>query len=308
MSAATPNTPETILPSDYPQRTSELMKRTAGALKELALRHSIPVPDAKTKTDLVAEFAKSDEYMRAYGWPMLTPAAPVASTGNIDPNGDVIGATPTDPYDCDDDGFPADSTNVAKLEQDHLDALTWWLITNVDTGHPTDTMPEFATRDEQITFVTHFGYQPDEDDTPAKDPEPAPIEPDPEDNTKPAHIPTAAPEPRTLTSEQLTAEAADNQRTDAEHHAAEFGVEDDGQLTLVPGGDAPVKSILNIGSLRHDLGVRTEFKDGDRVRITFEVDIDKIAFIPEKSGGEGKRRVRTHAGVIDKTSVEVAVA
>lgn len=294
----------TPLPADIDERTAALKPRTPAALKALALKAGVPIESGWKKPELVAHLAANDDAMRAFGWAALA-AKPEAGTGNIDEHGDVIGSTPADPYDCDEDGFPADKTSIAKLDDEHLDALVFWIERNL-TG--IGTLPADAPRDTKIAFIVEHGYEDDETEGEA---------------AAPVHIPTAAPAPTTITEAELhaattatTAPTPDacacNGRGGYETDTGwepcthcDGAVESTGQLTLMPGGDAPAKSILNIGALRHDLGTKHEFKDGDRVRVTFELVVDKIAFVPEKSGGEAKRRVRTHAGAIDPATVTV---
>lgn len=337
MSAAAPTNTTTPLPIDLEQRQAALMKLTVSALKATFLKAGV-TPPSGGKPVLVSEGAKNDLVMAAQGWAIEPTAAEVdASTGDVDTNGDIVGATPEHAPMCDDDGFPVESADVTKLDDDHLDQLGGWLYAHPDFPNPpsysqTSTAVIWqVTRERKIAFIVeHGGYE-----------EPTAVATDATNDAAvtteqlvdaghqvvaeaAVHIPTAAPEPTTVTTDELAKINADKEGADAPEACACNGrggfetdggwekctncdgaVEEGGQLTLVPGGEAPAKSILNIAALRHDLGTKTEFKDGDRVRVTFEIEVDKISFLPEKSGGDSKRRMRTHAGAIDLETVEI---
>ncbi len=295
MSAAAP-TSTTELPDEQAvDRENTLMALTAVKLRELALKHGIVVGASFTKKDLVVTLARSEAVAAE-----LAPA-PTASTGDVDANGDIIGAAPpAPPFDrdavtvnIDNMGFPLDGDDVAKLTTEHLEYLRWSLIHE-------DAAPDPGELDAQqlVAWITRTGYQVPGQTTIDDAAEPGDDVP---------HIPTASPAPRT---EKVctTCSGTGGWQTDTEWESCgECCSEPDGQLTLVPGGDAPAKSILNVAALRYDLS-RLEFKDGDTVSVSFDVTIDKIAFIPEKSGKATKRRVRTHAGAIDPESVVVTLA
>lgn len=331
----TPREPDVTL-EELDARRAFLKPLAASALKETLLKSGVQLPEGitPTKPNLIIELARHDAAMRVAGYPGVADAPPAAE---VTPGAVALTAD----VECDEEGYPLERDDVARLDDDHLDTLIAHQVVTFLQPNP----QPFPGRDEKVAWLQGVAYEEPTDAAMTGAPLPA----DAEEPTQPAaipgqitvddvlaevegiidgksdadaamkrleekaHIPTAAPKPRTVAAPCEKCSGNGGWEVDGGFESCE-ACENNGapagepQLTLFPGGEKPTKSVLNIGSLRHDLGAALQFDDGARVLVSFEVEVDKIAFIPEKSGGDAKRRVRTHAGAIDLDTVSVTLA
>lgn len=77
------------------------------------------------------------------------------------------------------------------------------------------------------------------------------------------------------------------------------------QLTLTGLGAKPTGSVINLPALRVELGNR-QFKDGEVLRITADIEVNKLSFFNEKRGKTAARRVRAHSATWNKDSVDLS--
>ncbi|TXH09468.1 MAG: hypothetical protein E6R04_08080 [Spirochaetes bacterium] len=324
MSAAAPTAPATELPADLGDRQAELNKRTVTALKALALKAGVPVEAGWKKPELVSVLAKNDDAMRAYGWPALTDepsTEPEAGTGDVDTNGDLIGTAPE--YDhgsvtvqVDTAGFPLNGDDLGKLTDEHLTNLRWQLV-HIDGIDEPDAA---LSRDELVAWIVRNGYQVPGQTRIEEQPTGDDVDPVADRvatetaNDADAHIPTASTPP-TTTHVCLDCNGNAGFQTDTGWEACksceklaagEAPEDEDGNLSLVIGGEKPMGSFLNVPSLRIDLMAHdVKVRDGDTVRVSFEIPLDKFAVQPEKSGKKTSRRVRTIGGTIDQDTLVI---
>jgi hypothetical protein len=201
------------------------------------------------------------------------------------------------------DGYPADSADIAKLSDAHLASLKVDALATVD---PEPANPGPLTRTQLIAWLQRTAYQVPGQST---------ID---DHTTAEPHIPTASPAPTTvptMTGDEIRnsdglAQPEDGAPEDvAPAQDTSSIVEVGDNFSLFLAGEKPIGSFLNVAAVRVDLlGQKLTVKDGDRVRISFEVDLDEFAVKPVREGGKKTHRIRTITGDIDKTSVEVTLA
>lgn len=334
MSAAAPTTTAPLPTIDATEARTRIGRMTVKTLETLAASSGVTFEDGAKAADMrqalivnidrlvfTADVVAASNPKPAKAKLEAVPE-PSASTGDVDKDGDIIGAV-----ECDDDGFPVESADVEKLDDDHLDALGGWLHAHPDFPNPpsysqtsTAVMWEIPRQQKIEYIIEHGGYQ---DESAGESIEPTP--PTPVDHIvddAPAHIPTASPAPTTVTTEELAKINADREGADAPEACACNGkggyetpggwekctkcdgaIERDGQLSFVPGSD-PTKFFLNVPSVRIDLA-GMQLKKYDEVDVSFRFKVEETRRPPEKQGKKIVAEMETYVGAVLVDTINV---
>jgi hypothetical protein len=176
-------------------------------------------------------------------------------------------------------------------ERTHLEALTVEQLTRICEHNAIDLPDGRATVKKLVGVIMACEFLPEYPaDVPAYDPD-----------TEPSNDATTG---ETVDPDDLPELAADNAQHDASMGGGKGNpekIEDSwdkaephDQLTLVPGGEKPTKSLVAIGAVSQELS-NLQFEDEDEVLVTFRAKVDIIAFPKERKGGKVLRRVRRHS-------------